>query len=129
MSSRHSTAVGARAARAEVNRSQSRVEVGPSTQPTEGTHITMKFRIRLLSSVAVAGLATAALAFTAAAAMAPSAKLSVEVNGSTAVATVTLSHFTIDAMDVGKARMAGKGHLHFALDGGKFDYPKYSGAN
>lgn len=89
----------------------------------------MKLRIRLLSSAAVAGLAAAAVALSASAAVAPSAKLSVKVSGSTAVATATLSHFAIDAMDVGKARMSGKGHLHFALDGGKFDYPKYSGAN
>ena len=25
--------------------------------------------------------------------------------------------------------MSGEGHLHFSMDGGKFDHPKYSGAN
>jgi hypothetical protein len=49
--------------------------------------------------------------------------------GSTVTFTVKLSHFKIDAKDVGKAKMAGHGHLHFSLDGGKFDFPKYSGAN
>ena len=31
--------------------------------------------------------------------------------------------------NVGKKAVPGKGHLHFSLDGGKFDFPKYSGAN
>ncbi len=44
-------------------------------------------------------------------------------------ASVTLSNFKLDAKDVGKAPQPGKGHLHFSLDGGKFDFPKYSGAN
>ena len=43
--------------------------------------------------------------------------------------TVKLSNFKICAACVGKANTAGMGHLHFSMDGGKFDYPKYSGAN
>jgi len=43
--------------------------------------------------------------------------------------TVKLTNFTIDKKDVGKKPIAGKGHLHFAMDKGKFDFPKYSGAN
>jgi hypothetical protein len=30
---------------------------------------------------------------------------------------------------VGMAPVPGVGHLHFMLDGGKFDYPRYSGPN
>jgi len=43
--------------------------------------------------------------------------------------TVKISGFKINAAMVGKAPKAGVGHLHFQLDGGKFDFPKYSGAN
>jgi hypothetical protein len=43
--------------------------------------------------------------------------------------TVKLSNFKIDAKDVGKMKKAHMGHLHFAMDKGKYDYPKYSGAN
>src|SRR5919199_3101067 len=49
--------------------------------------------------------------------------------GSKFTAVVTLSNFTLDPKDVGKKPQLGKGHLHFSLDGGKFDFPKYSGAN
>ncbi len=47
----------------------------------------------------------------------------------TFTATVAVDGFTIDADHVGQAAMAGEGHLHFSLDGGKFDQPMYSGAN
>jgi hypothetical protein len=47
----------------------------------------------------------------------------------TVVATVSLAHFKICAACVGKPASAGKGHLHFSMDRGKFDQPKYSGAN
>jgi hypothetical protein len=49
--------------------------------------------------------------------------------GSKFTAVVTLSNFKLDPKDVGKKPALGKGHLHFSLDGGKFDFPKYSGAN
>ena len=42
---------------------------------------------------------------------------------------VKLTNFSLDPKDVGKQKKAGFGHLHFQMDGGKFDYPKYSGAN
>lgn len=42
---------------------------------------------------------------------------------------VALSHFTIDAANVGKSNSADHGHLHFSMDKGKYDYAKYSGAN
>ena len=44
-------------------------------------------------------------------------------------AEVELEDFELDAVNVGKAVEEGKGHLHFSLDGGKFDKPKYSGPN
>jgi hypothetical protein len=44
-------------------------------------------------------------------------------------ATVKLTGFKLSPSTVGKPPKAGQGHLHFALDGGKYDFPKYSGAN
>ena len=44
-------------------------------------------------------------------------------------AEVKIDGFTINADHVGKAPVAGEGHLHFQMDGGKYDFPKYSGAN
>jgi hypothetical protein len=49
--------------------------------------------------------------------------------GHTITAKVDVSGFEIDADHVGEANESGHGHLHFSLDGGKYDYPKYSGAN
>ncbi|MEA2479776.1 MAG: hypothetical protein QOJ07_1698 [Thermoleophilaceae bacterium] len=54
-------------------------------------------------------------------------------NGATTSSTVKVkvktTHFVIDPKAVGKSPVPGRGHLHFALDGGKFDHPKYSGKN
>lgn len=47
----------------------------------------------------------------------------------TFTAKVDLSQFMINAENVGKAPVEGEGHLHFSLDEGKYDFPKYSGAN
>lgn len=47
----------------------------------------------------------------------------------TVKAKVALQHFQIAPNAVGQAPRPGHGHLHFRLDGGKFDYPKYSGVN
>ena len=44
-------------------------------------------------------------------------------------AAVALDGVELDAASVGKDAEDGKGHLHFELDGGKYDLPKYSGAN
>jgi hypothetical protein len=66
---------------------------------------------------------------------APGAKVSFvapkdgSTQGSTVAATVRLTKFQLSPATVGKAAKAGQGHLHFAMDNGKFDYPKYSGAN
>jgi hypothetical protein len=49
--------------------------------------------------------------------------------GAEFTAVITLSNFKLDPKDVGKKPKLGMGHVHFSLDGGKFDYPKYSGAN
>ncbi|MDX6669440.1 MAG: hypothetical protein QOK04_2820 [Solirubrobacteraceae bacterium] len=49
--------------------------------------------------------------------------------GTTVAATVKVAGFTLSPATVGQPAKAGQGHLHFALDNGKFDYPKYSGAN
>jgi len=40
-----------------------------------------------------------------------------------------LTDFRINGADVGKPPKAGEGHLHWEMDGGKYDLPKYSGAN
>ena len=52
-----------------------------------------------------------------------------EMTSGEVTAEVELEDFQIDAVNVGKSVEEGKGHLHFSLDGGKFDKPKYSGAN
>jgi hypothetical protein len=44
-------------------------------------------------------------------------------------AKIKLSNFQLDPKAVGQKPELGKGHVHFSLDGGKFDYPKYSGEN
>jgi hypothetical protein len=49
--------------------------------------------------------------------------------GPVVVARVTLANFKLAPSQVGKAAKQGEGHLHFSLDNGKYDYPKYSGAN
>jgi len=40
-----------------------------------------------------------------------------------------LTDFRLSAADVGKPAKTGEGHLHFSMDGGTHDFPKYSGAN
>jgi hypothetical protein len=49
--------------------------------------------------------------------------------GGKVTATVKLKNFKLDPKAVGKPPQPGKGHLHFSMDKGKFDFPKYSGAN
>ena len=49
--------------------------------------------------------------------------------GSKFTAKVDLAGFKLDPKDVGKKAEDGHGHLHFSLDGGKYDSAKYSGAN
>jgi len=52
-----------------------------------------------------------------------------EMTADSVTAEVELDGFEIDALNVGKVNEPNKGHVHFSLDGGKFDTPKYSGAN
>jgi hypothetical protein len=49
--------------------------------------------------------------------------------GKTVAVKVKVSGFKLAPNQVGKAAKQGEGHLHFSLDGGKYDLPKYSGAN
>lgn len=48
---------------------------------------------------------------------------------STVTFKLAVSNFKLSAADFGKAPVAGEGHLLFSLDKGKFDHPRYSGAN
>jgi hypothetical protein len=49
--------------------------------------------------------------------------------GPTVTAKVALKDFEISPSTVGQAPRLGQGHLHFTMDGGKYDQPKYSGKN
>lgn len=49
--------------------------------------------------------------------------------GSSIQFVVRTTNFTLDPKDVGKRNKPHFGHLHFQMDGGKYDYPKYSGVN
>jgi hypothetical protein len=49
--------------------------------------------------------------------------------GPTVTAKVALKHFEIAPNAVGQAPRFGQGHLHFTMDGGKYDQPRYSGKN
>jgi hypothetical protein len=84
----------------------------------------------VLATALFAALAVTQVAFSAGA---PSVKFVSPAPGTTTGSTVTfkvaLSNFTIDPADVGKRNKTAKGHLHFQMDGGKYDYPKYSGPN
>jgi len=44
-------------------------------------------------------------------------------------ATVALKNFEIAPKAVGQAPRLGQGHLHFTMDGGKYDRPRYAGDN
>lgn len=87
--------------------------------------------MRKIVTAAVSAAAVAAVLVPAAGAAAkkPSAMLSEKQLGNKVVLTAKLTNFAIDAKDVGMKNMAGRGHLHFQVDGGKYDYPKYSGPN
>lgn len=88
-------------------------------------------RSRLTTGFAAAGTAAVlGLAGTAAAAGAPTiSSLTTKQSGNKVTVTIKTKSFTIDTKDVGKSPKAGKGHEHFAMDKGKYDHPKYSGAN
>lgn len=88
------------------------------------------------SSHAKAGVATAAPAPSTKPVGAPGAavrfltpRAGSTVTGSTVRVRVRVTGFTLDPRDVGKQARQGFGHLHFSLDGGRYDTPRYSGAN
>lgn len=88
------------------------------------------FDRRFVTLAATMLSATAMLVATASAADAPTiTSLKAHQSGKKVVVTVATKYFKIDAKDVGKKPKAGKGHEHFTMDKGKYDYPKYSGAN
>lgn len=88
------------------------------------------FRSRFAATGVAALGATALLATTAGAAGAPTiTSLKTKQTGNSVTVTIRTKNFTIDTKDVGKKPKAGKGHEHFQMDGGKRDFPKYSGAN
>ena len=49
--------------------------------------------------------------------------------GSTVAVRVALTNFTLDPKHVGLESVPNHGHLHFQMDGGKYDFARYSGAN
>lgn len=86
-------------------------------------------RTRLKIALAASGAALA-MATTAVAATGPSiTSLTTKQSGNKVTVTIKTNSFTIDGKNVGKAAKAGRGHEHFAMDKGKFDKAKYSGAN
>ena len=87
-------------------------------------------KTRLATAGVAAVGATALLATTAGAAGAPTVtSLKTSQRGNAVTVTVKTKNFTIDTKNVGKSARGGRGHEHFQMDGGKFDFPKYSGAN
>jgi opacity protein-like surface antigen len=88
-----------------------------------------------MKKMALCAAIVAALVSTsvAAAAGTPAVRFATPETGATTGSTVTfivsLTHFRLDPKDVGKQKKPNLGHLHFQMDGGKYDYPKYSGAN
>lgn len=94
----------------------------------------MDIRKRVLGGAVLAGVVgVVAFAGVAGAAGKPGVSFVSPKSGATTSSTVAikvkLSGFKIDASMVGMKAKAGVGHLHFSVDGGKFDHPKYSGAN
>ena len=85
-------------------------------------------RSRIIAGLA--GVAVLAMGGSAIAAAGPSiTSLKASQSGKSVVVRISTAYFTIDSKNVGKSPKAGKGHEHFSLDGGKYDFPKYSGAN
>jgi hypothetical protein len=80
--------------------------------------------------VALGAVSALGLAVTATAAGPPTiTSLKATQKGNKVTVKIATKNFTIDTKNVGKTHKAGRGHEHFSMDGGKFDFPKYSGAN
>jgi hypothetical protein len=96
----------------------------------------LRFR-NLLPALAVSALALGVVACNDdegdADAGAPAVSFTSPTDGDTVSGPVTaeveLTDFTINPDAVGKGSVEGEGHLHFSMDEGKYDTPKYSGAN
>jgi hypothetical protein len=84
-------------------------------------------RVVALGAVAVLVLAVAAVAGAASAPRITSLKA--HQRGNKVTVTVRTKGFKIDTKDVGGKPKVGRGHEHFQMDRGKYDFPKYSGAN
>ena len=86
-----------------------------------------------IRAVALAAVLAALAVPVALAAGKPSVSFTRPAQGATTGSNVTfvvkLRNFRLDPKDVGKQKKPNTGHLHFQMDGGEFDYPKYSGAN
>ncbi len=90
----------------------------------------MKIRLFSILAALAAGLAAVSIA---AASYGPSVSFSSPranaKTGSTVTFAVKLSGFKLSAKGVGMKPKAGQGHLHFSMDDGRYDRPRYSGAN
>lgn len=90
-------------------------------------------RTRALLAVALAAIVSLALVAGSVAAGKPSVSFTSPSNGATTGSRVTFkvkpANFKLDGRSVGKRNRAGRGHIHFAMDGGRYDFPRYSGAN
>jgi hypothetical protein len=86
---------------------------------------------RMITTGALSALAAIAVAVPAGAAGAPAVKFMGQPHamGGAEVFTIKTTGFKVDAKDVGKMNKPAMGHIHFQMDGGKYDFPKYSGAN
>jgi hypothetical protein len=84
-----------------------------------------------LAALGVTGVgATAVVATSAPAAGAPTiTSLKATQRGNAVTVAIKTKNFRIAAMNVGGRNQGGQGHEHFALDGGRYDFPRYSGAN
>lgn len=51
------------------------------------------------------------------------------VYGRTVVFKIRVRNFRIDDVNINKRVVRGAGHAHFSMDGGRLDFPRYSGAN
>lgn len=82
--------------------------------------------VAIVASLGISAIATAGSAATPSATFVAPKQMEVM---SKVTFTVKLKNFKIDGKSVGMANVANRGHLHFSLDKGKYDFPKYSGAN
>jgi hypothetical protein len=93
----------------------------------------MKLRNGFRSLAVLGSILALVVAGSALATSKPAVHFTSPMNGAHTMSKVTfkvaLKGFMICGTCVGKANKAGEGHLHFQMDKGKFDYPKYSGAN